>query len=1332
MNFKSATGTLSRRRLVNCCKLVIHFSILCSILLHSNSLHPMFELTKRDFVTVSFGISKWKRQNIVIFIQVNISRHSTSLENCQPFNLAGDGPKNSPRDPIGNFIPPEKYYGDFALFHQSGLKIDDILYTAYDVDALGNCFFLSLAVGLNHCYGERICGLELRNTVTNKINSLTDPIIRYVCFNKNIEFPVPDSTLTNWAKDGEYVEFPLIIFTSFILQVRILVYQPNSSEPCMDTGGLFHLTGDKVVYLYLFNHQNPFGMSQFNHFCVLLPNIAVSSHSVEQDEEVVSQSSSSSLALKLDDSSSAASCPFPSCKNKKKYKKPVKFVPASLVEHINHHINIGNLNGLHIEDDLLKFLFAVQCVDCHLLISSKNKHANRCKECRGSQSQTLSLPSEDLVEQVLEMKMEKEMDVDSTPTEDSPLEFLVSFDHSSIPIDSILNSNAKVLQDVPRRLHNLWAQCVLQVCRVRGLKAVKILLCLPRMLLRGDSWTCEEKMLKFLNGQILELLSPDDLDPTVVIPKTHTSHCEYLIHRNRMHDAWFTLFHGQEPADFTPETLSKLQDLHPPASPNDPMDDPVLQEFLMHHVGPVERNNSVSISNDLLISVLKSFKKGSATGRSGLSHLHLLRACRSDLHGKDCTKQLSGLFEDICNLNFPPEDHPELKQILLSSRLIALQKPNGGLRPIAIGEIARRIVSKILLKQTVSAKFFQNLQFGVGTPNGADGICHTVNAIRVTDPNTCFLKLDVKNAFNSISRKFFLHLVRLYFPEIYTFVNFAYSQSTNLVISETSDYLLSQEGVQQGDPLGPLLFAIGIQPLLWKFQTEFAAKLKLNVWYLDDGTIGVDSCDVLACINFFQTVLPQFGLTLNLHKTEVFNYKPDPHFDALPKEVIRSEELVILGVPLTGSLDTVLQQFELCLMKLSEVSHSQYALKLMQVCVNISKLNHILRTRLDTESFSHRVDTMILDAVFHLAHASANVQNVNPELVPFILGIKMASDIRLPAFVGSSFQCLRLVQEMGGESSFNFVRSLYEDQLKNFNSKYSLSLKTIPKERSQRFLTERAFKVRKSQLLSSLTPEDRQVSLSYGSDMLWSSYILPKNSMMPEEHFKITLSRALRCNLFPARQNCPLCSKNVPADSFGDHYLSCPKGGGLTRRHNRLRDIARTVAVEGSTPCKPEPLHLLLHSDKKPADLLFPSLLHSGPVCLDFTVTAPRVPASLKNSDGLSAGCAARFAYNGKSKLELLNLCKTQGLQFYPIVFEHGGYIHPKSKHWLYAIADLTSQKLELHKQGFRRKFLALLSTALHWENADALLRILHNKIMPPSPPLSQSSLRDVVLDDQV
>ena len=44
--------------------------------------------------------------------------------------------------------------------------------------------------------------------------------------------------------------------------------------------------------------------------------------------------------------------------------------------------------------------------------------------------------------------------------------------------------------------------------------------------------------------------------------------------------------------------------------------------------------------------------------------------------------------------------------------------------------------------------------------------------------------------------------------------------------------LLSAEGVQQGDPLGPLLFCITIQPLIQNLQSQF------KVFYLDDGTIG--------------------------------------------------------------------------------------------------------------------------------------------------------------------------------------------------------------------------------------------------------------------------------------------------------------------------------------------------------------------------------------------------------------------------------------------------------------------------------------------------------------
>ena len=60
-------------------------------------------------------------------------------------------------------------------------------------------------------------------------------------------------------------------------------------------------------------------------------------------------------------------------------------------------------------------------------------------------------------------------------------------------------------------------------------------------------------------------------------------------------------------------------------------------------------------------------------------------------------------------------------------------------------------------------------------------------------------------------------------PEIYKFCHLSYSQLTELRYGSRS--ILLEEGTQQGDPIGPLLFCITIQPLLHMLRSEFCCRL---------------------------------------------------------------------------------------------------------------------------------------------------------------------------------------------------------------------------------------------------------------------------------------------------------------------------------------------------------------------------------------------------------------------------------------------------------------------------------------------------------------------------
>ena len=97
-------------------------------------------------------------------------------------------------------------------------------------------------------------------------------------------------------------------------------------------------------------------------------------------------------------------------------------------------------------------------------------------------------------------------------------------------------------------------------------------------------------------------------------------------------------------------------------------------------------------------------------------------------------------------------------------------------------------------------------------------------------------------------------------------------------------------GVQQGDPLGPLLFSLVLHPLALKIQESFP-RLDLCVWYLDDGTIVGPVDVVFQAFKLLQVEGPALGLVLNVRKNEIW-WPSRASSDPFPEEVDRVDNAV--------------------------------------------------------------------------------------------------------------------------------------------------------------------------------------------------------------------------------------------------------------------------------------------------------------------------------------------------------------------------------------------------------------------------------------------------------
>ena len=328
---------------------------------------------------------------------------------------------------------------------------------------------------------------------------------------------------------------------------------------------------------------------------------------------------------------------------------------------------------------------------------------------------------------------------------------------------------------------------------------------LPRCAAVSDGWLVNE----WTHGRNFGL-GPWPLAPPLTVPLLPSTLDAVLWRLRELSRACAAL---TEPAPLPPSqaTFEQLSAHHPQSAMPD-----------ISRLGPARPAAVPELSSEAVIGALKTFPRASATGPSGLRADHI-KETLATAHGDEVTAHLVG----PCQLLAKGEAPAVVAPYLGGARLHALPKKTGGVRPIAVGETIRRLVGKVLCHATRddSNQYFWPLQVGVGVKLGSEAAVHTARQWVERNAGTAdkvLLKVDFQNAFNSVDRFALLSETRAAFPGLACFLRFG------------KHTIPSTRGIQQGDPLGPLLFSAALQPALRK---TAQCPVELCFSYLDDAVL---------------------------------------------------------------------------------------------------------------------------------------------------------------------------------------------------------------------------------------------------------------------------------------------------------------------------------------------------------------------------------------------------------------------------------------------------------------------------------------------------------------
>jgi hypothetical protein len=359
---------------------------------------------------------------------------------------------------------------------------------------------------------------------------------------------------------------------------------------------------------------------------------------------------------------------------------------------------------------------------------------------------------------------------------------------------------------------------------------------------------------------------------------------------------------------------------------------------------------SLIVNEQNVREAINSFAAGSSPGLDGMRPQYL-KDIISLSAGEAGQKALRALTK-LCNFLLSGQLPSEICHLLYGASLCALNKKDGGIRPIAIGNCLRRLTSKLACFQSrnIVNSYLSPHQLGVATKLGCEAAIHTTRTFVNNDQNRgkVLLKLDFKNAFNSVERDCILKEVQCHTPLLYPYLYQCYRNPSTLFFG--NHLISSSVGAQQGDPCGPMIFSLAIQPIILSLVSQ------MNIWYLDDGTLADYPEVVLSDFKKVINLSQEIGLELNFNKCEIFCCSGDTDLKVIKEfqnlapgiKICDRESLSLLGSPIfdQGFKNTVEKTIITVenLLNKAELLNRHVAYTLIKNCLFIPKFNFLLRT----------------------------------------------------------------------------------------------------------------------------------------------------------------------------------------------------------------------------------------------------------------------------------------------------------------------------------------------------------------------------------------------------